>query len=180
VREALRTALALDDNDSDVHRILAAVTLVHGDHEKASYHQERAIGLNPNDDLIVVQEGEILTWMGRPEEGIEWIRKAMRLNPYHPERFWGHLGRAFFVAHRYEEAIDAFKRIVAPDSTGHPLLAACYAQLDQPEKAKAQAGEALDLQPGFTVTDHMESQTYKRESDLAHHRDALLKAGLPG
>ena len=37
-------ALALDDNDSDVHRILAAVNLTHGDHDKAAYHQERGAG----------------------------------------------------------------------------------------------------------------------------------------
>ena len=38
VRE-LEIALALDDNDSDVHRILAAVGLLQNDHDKAAYHQ---------------------------------------------------------------------------------------------------------------------------------------------
>jgi hypothetical protein len=42
---------------SDVHRILAAVNLMRGDHEQASYHQSRALQLDPNDDLIVVQQG---------------------------------------------------------------------------------------------------------------------------
>ena len=38
--EELQLALALDENDSDVHRILAAVNLAaHHDHEKAFYHQ---------------------------------------------------------------------------------------------------------------------------------------------
>jgi adenylate cyclase len=72
--------------------------------DKAVYHQQRALALNPNDDLIVVQQGEIMTWLGQGEEGIEWIRKAMRLNPYHPERFWFHLARAQFVAKRYADA----------------------------------------------------------------------------
>ena len=94
----LQTALALDDNDPDVHRILAALNLNFNNYDKAHYHQERALSLNPNSDLIVVQQGEVLTWLGRPEEGIEWIRKAMRLNPYHPERFWSHLGRAQYTA----------------------------------------------------------------------------------
>src|SRR5690242_20227802 len=66
VMEELQIALSLDDNDSDVHRILAAVNLTHNDHDKATYHQERALALNPNDDLIVVQQGEVLTW--RSEE----------------------------------------------------------------------------------------------------------------
>ena len=97
VADELQIALALDDNDSDVHRILAAVNLTRDDHDKAAYHQERALALNPNYDLVVVQQGEFLTWLGRPEEGIDWIRKAMRLNPYHPERFWNHLGRALLL-----------------------------------------------------------------------------------
>src|SRR5262249_22101845 len=95
VERELGIALTLDDNDSDVHRILAALSLVRGDHDKTAYHQERALTLNPNYDLVVVQQGELLTWLGRPEEGIDWIRKAMRLNPYHPERFWSHLDRAY-------------------------------------------------------------------------------------
>jgi adenylate cyclase len=103
-------ALSLDENDSDVHRVLAAVNLtVHHDYDKALYHQERALALNPNDDLIAVQQGEVLTWIGQAEEGIEWIQKAMRLNPYHPETFWSHLGRAYFVARRYGEAVKAFQ-----------------------------------------------------------------------
>src|SRR2546426_6826722 len=71
----VQIALALDDNDSDVHRVLAAVSLAHDDHDKAQYHQERALSLNPNDDLILVQNGEILPCLGRPEDGIEWIKK---------------------------------------------------------------------------------------------------------
>ncbi|HEV7799908.1 MAG TPA: adenylate/guanylate cyclase domain-containing protein, partial [Burkholderiales bacterium] len=101
VASELETALVLDDNDSDVHRILAALNLNRDDHDKATYHQERALALNPNYDLVVVQQGELLTWLGRPEEGIDWIKKAMRLNPYHPERFWSHLGRAYYCAEKY-------------------------------------------------------------------------------
>ena len=63
---------------------------------RARYHQERALSLNPNYDLVVVQQGEMLTWLGRRRKGAEWIRKAMRLNPHHPERFWSHLGKAHF------------------------------------------------------------------------------------
>ena len=110
----LQLALALDDNDSDVHRILASINVVQNHLDQAVYHQRRALALNPNDDLIVVQEGEILTWLGRADEGIEWIRKAMRLNPYHPERFWSHLA-ACFAARRYQEAIDALC-ITRPDA----------------------------------------------------------------
>jgi adenylate cyclase len=81
ITRELETALAPDANDADVHRILAALKLNFNEHDKAVYHQERALSLNPNSDLIVVQQGELLTWLGRPNEGIDWIRRAMRLNP---------------------------------------------------------------------------------------------------
>ena len=40
----------------------------------------------------------------------------MRLNPYHPERFWSHLARACFAARRYAEAVDALRCISSPDA----------------------------------------------------------------
>lgn len=176
----LRLALALDDNDSDVHRILAAVNLAaYRDHEKAFFHQERALALNPNDDLIVVQQGEILTWLGRPEEGIEWIQKAMRLNPFHPERFWGHLARAYFTARRYEEAIKALQRLDHADPMKFIALAACHAALGNEAAAKEHVQEILKRVPDFSVDDYLATQHYKRSSDIEHCRTALLKAGLP-
>jgi adenylate cyclase len=173
-------ALSLDENDSDVHRVLAAVNLtVHHDYDKALYHQERALALNPNDDLIAVQQGEVLTWIGQAEEGIEWIQKAMRLNPYHPETFWSHLGRAYFVARRYGEAVKAFQRRSRTGQTHCAFLAACYAQLGDAAAAKGATQELLQRAPGFSIERFIATQHYKHESDREHHRAALVKAHLP-
>jgi adenylate cyclase len=179
VLKALEAALALDDNDSDVHRILAAVNLVRGDHDQAEYHQERALTLNPNYDLVVVQQGELLTWLGRPEEGIDWIRKAMRLNPYHPERFWNHLGRALYAARRYAEAVEAFSRISRPDHTHHAFLAAALAQIGNQTAASAHAREVLQREPSFSTQRYLATLHYKHEADRLHYAEGLRKAGLP-
>ena len=173
-------ALSLDENDSDVHRVLAAVNLtVHHDYDKALYHQERALALNPNDDLIAVQQGEVLTWIGQAEKGIEWIQKAMRLNPYHPETFWSHLGRAYFVARRYGEAVKAFQRRSRTGQTHWAFLAACYAQLGDAAAAKGATQELLQRAPDFSIERFIATQHYKHESDREHHRAALVKAQLP-
>jgi adenylate cyclase len=177
--EVLR-ALGLDDHDSDVHRILAALKLRQNDHEKAAYHQARALSLNPNDDLIVVQQGELLTWLGQAAEGIEWIRKAMRLNPYHPPRFWSHLGRAYFVARRYGDAVDAVQRVAAADAFHLASVGACFAMLGDEAQARASTAEVIQRKPDFSVSrDYLPTLHYKHERDFVHHRDALLKAGLP-
>jgi adenylate cyclase len=179
VSEELKTALALDDNDADVHRILAALKLNFNEIDKAVYHQERALTLNPNSDLIVVQQGELLTWLGRPEEGIEWIRRAMRLNPYHPERFWSHLGRAQYTARLYADAIASYSKLTAPDHNQHAFLAAASAQLGNRTAASAHAREVLQRQPAFTVQELLKTLHYWRPSDTEHVREGMLKAGLP-
>jgi adenylate cyclase len=179
VAAELEITLALDDNDSDVHRILAALNLNRDDHDKAAYHQERALALNPNYDLVVVQQGELLTWLGRPGEGIDWIKKAMRLNPYHPERFWNHLGRACYCAEKYAEAAEAFSRITRPDHTHHAFLAATFARMGNAVAATAHAAEVLKREPKFSVAVYLATQHYKREVDRRRHEAGLLSAGLP-
>ena len=179
VTKELETAMRLDDHDSDVHRVYAAVCLTKDDHEQALYHQERALALNPNDDLIVVQQGEMLTWIGKPEEGISWILKAMRLNPFHPERFWNHLGRGYFVARRYQDAIGAFRRITTPDQFHFAFMAAIEAKLGNMAAAAQYVKEVLVRDPEFSIMSYIRTLHYKLPEDLEHHRQALLTAGLP-
>jgi adenylate cyclase len=179
ISNELRTALSLDDNDPDVHRILAAVKLNFNEHDKAMYHQERALSLNPNSDLIVVQQGEMLTWLGRPIEGIEWVRRAMRLNPYHPQRFWSHLGRAQYTARLYPDAVESFSKITAPDYTHHAFLAASSAQMGNATAAGAHAHEVLQRQPAFSSEGFVGTLHYQQPADNDHMREGLLKAGLP-
>jgi adenylate cyclase len=103
----------------------------------------------------------------------------MRLNPYHPERYWNHLGRAYYVARRYADAAAAFARISTPDHTHHAFLAAALAQMGDATAASAHAAETLRRAPAFSVQAYLETLHYKRASDREHHREGLLKAGLP-
>ena len=173
----LERALALDDNDADVHRILAAVHVNNNALTTARYHQERALALNPNYDLVVVQQGELLTWLGRPEEGIDWIRKAMRLNPHHPERFWSHLGKAHFAARQYGEAIEAFMHLTAMDHVQHAFIAACYSWLGDAIAASAHADKVKALAPDFGIESFVATLHYAQETDVEHLREGLVKAG---
>jgi adenylate cyclase len=176
----LQQALALDDNDSDVHRILAAINTIQDRLDQAVYHQRRALSLNPNDDLVVVQQGELLTWLGQAEEGIAWIQKAMRLNPYHPERFWFHLARARFAARRYDEALEALKCLTAPDAMQRILGAACHARLGDRAAAERQRGAALAAAPALTLTEYLTTLHYRDAADSEHHRESVELAGLRG
>lgn len=172
-------ALALDDQDADVHRTVAALSISMNDLARAQHHQERALALNPNYDLLVVQQGELLTWLGRPEEGIDWIRRAMRLNPFHPQRFWSHLARACFTARQYREAAEALERLTNPLPEQLAILAASFAGLGESSAARACADRVTSLAPAFTVTQFIATLHYSKESDTEHMKEKLLQAGLP-
>ena len=179
IESELALALTLDDNESDVHRVAAALAMLRNDFDKMMYHQQRALSLNPNDDLIVVQQGELLTWLGQGEPAIEWIQKAMRLNPFHPERFWAHLCRAYFVARRYTEAIEAIQHINAKNEQTLALLAACHLGAGNQSDAAACVREVLARVPGFSINAQvLPFLYYKNQSDLAHYREALIAAGF--
>ena len=60
-------------------------------------HYQRAIALNPNDANAIASVGGLLANLGRSEEGIDRIREAMRLNPYHPDWYWAQLGMALYI-----------------------------------------------------------------------------------
>jgi adenylate cyclase len=103
----------------------------------------------------------------------------MRLNPHHPERYWNHLGRAHFVARDYAETMAAFSRIANPDYTHHAFLAGASAQLGDGTAAAAHTREVLLKEPRFRIGRYLGTLHYKQQADRQHHREALLKAGLP-
>jgi len=103
----------------------------------------------------------------------------MRLNPYHPERFWNHLGRAHYTARQYSETVDALSRVSRPDKTHHAFLAAALAQLGDKTAAAAHAQEVLTEEPAFSSQRFLSTLHYRLESDRDHLREGLFKAGLP-
>ncbi|HZM35830.1 MAG TPA: hypothetical protein VFC18_15215, partial [Burkholderiales bacterium] len=78
------------------------------------------------------------------------------------------------------EAAEAISRIASPDEFHLAFLAACFAMAGDRTRAGEQARAILAKKPGFSVDkDYVPTLHYKRAEDLAHHREALLTAGLP-
>jgi len=170
----------LGAEEFECHRLLGAARLYFfSDHDRSLYHHERAYELVPNDPRIVSQMGELLICLGRHEEAIEWIERALRLDPSEASRRVAYLAQAQFFARRYEDALRSSRRIAPLGASHHAFMAACHAMRDEPDAAAAQAREVLKLSPGFTVKILLLSSPLKRDVDLAHLRDAIAKAGLP-
>ena len=170
---------SIDENDIECVRILCEYRIQVKQRDEAQLFQERAYKLNPNDSRILAQRGELLTWMGRPEEGLPWIEQAMRLNPYEADTFAHLLGRALFGLEQYEDSVSAFMRAPAGRYANQAYLSACFAHLAMPERAAARAANVVRLKKDFAAKAFVASLYYNEENDEARLREGLLKAGLP-
>jgi Predicted integral membrane protein len=130
-----RRAHALDESDSRCHRILSYIYAHLRQFDRAEFHSERSITLNPNDALAALGRAAVLREIGRPEEAVKWARRAIHLNPYHPNWYWMSVARVLHDAGHYAEALDAYARIANRPSFYHAYVAACYAELGQMEEA---------------------------------------------
>ena len=175
--EMVSTGLQMDSDDSRIHWLLGMIRGVSGDLKGEEQHYQRALALNPNDANVIASSGVLCAVLGRPEEGIDRIRQAMRLNPYHPEWYWIDLGIVFYMAHRYEDAIEAYRHRTKPGHWVLSRLAACYAQMGQMEEAAAAAAHVLQLKPDFSIAKLRRAGWGTAESK--HVKDGMRKAGLP-
>jgi adenylate cyclase len=150
--------------------------MLRGNIELAVRHQERGLFLNPNDDRSVCAMGEFLSFWGRAKEAEGWIRRAMRLNPYHPPRYWSHLARALFHLDRHREALDALKNIRVPRVRERAYeVASSYRLGDRSlidESVLALRAEKPDFDPDRFVS----ALPYDAEADRQALCDALSAA----
>jgi TolB-like protein len=175
---AAKRGLELDENESECHRLLAQIFLTRRNLKRSLWHQERALFLNPNDDRSACSMGEILSFVGRHEEGEHWVRKSMALNPYHPQRYWTHLARPLFHQGRFREALGALDNVNRPRIDDHAYRIASLALL---EDAKALARAVAEMRidhPRFDAGQLAHSLTYEHRRDLLYVLDALASAGL--
>ncbi|MDX1433399.1 MAG: adenylate/guanylate cyclase domain-containing protein [Gammaproteobacteria bacterium] len=177
--DAVRTGLSLDQNDIECNRILCEFGMMNSAWDEAWLYHEKAFALNPNDARIIAQRGELLTRLGRATEGVEALEKAMTLDPFEASARAHLLGRALLAARRYEEAVEAFKRIPELRYDHHADVAACLALMGDDDGAAYHRKAVVALNPDFSISSYMESRTYKKEVDREHHRAGLAKAGLP-
>jgi tetratricopeptide (TPR) repeat protein len=159
------------------HRALGFVCLQKRQFGLAKTHFERALALNPNDAYLLADVAHFWCHLGRAEEAIEILKKAMLLNPNYPDWYSRSLAFALFTAGQYDEALQVLEKTPSPWS--RRLLSATYAQAGRLEQARAAAKEYSAANPNFSIKRWAELEPYENPADLKHYVQGLRKAGLP-
>jgi serine/threonine protein kinase/Tfp pilus assembly protein PilF len=121
-RSAVAKALELDDSIAEVHYVNAIFQGWWGDWnaELAAASLENVIRLKPNMAEVRAYYSHILFILKRPEEGIEQIEHALKLDPFN-ELFIGLYGMCLNFAYRYDEAIKVLQQALQK-SPGVPIF----------------------------------------------------------
>lgn len=188
--EHARRALMLDGRDSNAHMILAcAYRDIWTDLEMAEKHIDKAIDSNPNDYWNYCCKSNLLNIGGRFGESILCAHEAIRRNPLLPDACLRNIGLAEYFLHQYQQAVATFGESLNPRPHVKAYMAACYAQLESPDKASRAAQAFFELnreQPMIDKPDDPESWFYywkrvthfKDQAMMNHLLDGLRKAGI--
>jgi adenylate cyclase len=173
-------ALELDPDNSDANVTASRALLMFGRYEDAAEKIRRAARLAPSSADAAAYACLVLAFAGYPEEAVAHGERSIVLSPNYPGYYLGHLGNAFRLAGRFEEAITAFEAYHARNpGFGLSDLVITYQQIDQVDKAKQVVEQLMSIRRDFTVSawalTQFRTDTTRLEADI----EALRAAGLP-
>lgn len=177
--DLIEKGMSIDDNDFECLRIMCEYHMEQRDFDEAERFHEKAFRLNPNDPRIVAQRGELLTWRGKPEQGITWLEHAIRLDPLNAEERAHLMGRALFGARRYEDALKAFRNTPRPKPVNCAYAAASHVLAGLPKDQNTAKAMLLKEKPDFSSREFVDQIYYENDADKKHLLAGLSKAGLP-
>jgi adenylate cyclase len=173
------TAVRLDPTDSRCHRILAMILLEAREFERAAYHVDKAVALNPNDGDAAASRSYVLCFLGRAEEGLADARRALALTPFQPSWYWNLHARALHQTGHHDEASMAFERMDRRHFYHDARLAACHAAVGRTEEARRAVARALAAKPDFSSAAWTATLPFRNEADRQRLCAELIAAGLP-
>jgi len=145
---AARRAIECGPSNHLAYFALAQVIFFRKEFESFRNAAERAVALNPMDGNTLAFMGELMTYAGYEERGMEFAGRAKQLNPNHPGWYWY---ADFYNAYRQgddRKALSCALKVNLHAHYGaHMMIAAAYGQLGETNAATKAVHELLKLRP---------------------------------
>ncbi len=180
-----RSAFALGTDDATA-LAFAALTVFHiaRDFEAASGAIARALSLNGSCATALYWGAHIHAWGGDPAMAEDYAKRALRLSPFDPASYEGHLalGAVRLRLRRYDDAAACLAQAVQANprfSVVYALRASALALAGRIEEAKVVARRVLELDPTFRVGLFLDFAGFVQPDTHEAVAVGLRQAGLP-
>ncbi len=170
--------------DPITHYVKSRMYVLRRQHQEAISEMEGALALDSNDPACHLHMGYVLSMAGRPKDGVEFLKRAMRLDPHSPSRYLANLGVAYFCMGELEEAVGLFEKATRLNPESAPSwarwLASFYGLLgrDQEARAALEANKKVWGNRPFSLRIFMYYRPFKDRAVADRYAQGLLKAGI--
>jgi TolB-like protein/Flp pilus assembly protein TadD len=181
--QLLFDALGRVPNSTLAHYALGVLRQLQNRLAEARAEMEAAIALDRNNAWAAKGLGQTLIYLGRPQEGIPHIEKAIRLNPFDPNVtvFYWALGHSHLLLGHVDQSIDLFRKAIATNPSAwycHLNLAGALGLRGDLDEARAELAESLRLNPGFNSFAAWRASPANTNPDYSALADKTILLGL--
>ncbi|HKP86799.1 MAG TPA: tetratricopeptide repeat protein, partial [Blastocatellia bacterium] len=171
-------AATMNPADASAHYNLGLIYQQRGQYEDAKASFRRAVEIDPNEMDAHYQLGRIAREEGKLADAITHFDPVVRSNPDHSQsEIWREIGRAYFQAGQYQDALSAFERFLEKrpsDAEGHYRYGLTLHALGRENEAAQEMRaciEAAKTSPAFK---------YRTEKHWMNEAQAFLRSQLAG
>ncbi len=178
----IEKALKIDDRDPLALGHAGMHQLFLGNHDQSIAFAEKALAEAPGMDSPYYSLGWFQMFNENPMEGIENLKRAMRLSPIVTAPRITILGTAYRNAGQLELAVATLENSVKRFPSfisGRVALTSCYVLVGKEHEAKQEAREILRRDPTYTIARYTTPNLYRNKETMEKWAESLRKAGIP-
>ena len=140
----------------------AVKLLIEGDMETAIFHHQKAIEICPSDTYHIARYAILLCYLGKSDEGLDQIKRAMRLDPFCSDILFEAQGLCLYWLDEPSDALASFKKMQIDSITGLFYQALCYQVLKDTNNAGAYLNMAIS-ESGMSAERFVSTQLFENE-----------------
>jgi adenylate cyclase len=156
-----RLAVELAEDDAESHRIVGSLSLYSRDYDRAAFHFQRALELNPNHAFIIGRMGELYNFLGQPQKALEYQNRAKELDPFLPEYCRELEAVAYYLLGEYRECYRVVGELTRLTRRAAAYQAAAAHRLGDGELIDAASLRLYVVDPKFDPTTFVATEFYK-------------------
>jgi TolB-like protein/class 3 adenylate cyclase len=174
-----KRGIELDNTDAECHRIAGSLSLITHEFDRAAYHFQRALEINPNSAYIVGRTGELHVFLGEGEKALEMQRRAKRLDPFLPEYCRELEAVANYVLERFQDTTAVVAQLPRLTRRAAAYNVAATVHVGGADEIARAVGALLRIDPAFTIAKFLAGEHYKDALYNDRLGGDLTTAGLP-